>query len=202
MADLARRQMTLDEFLVWQESQDERYEFIDGEPRAMTGATRAHDIITVNILRELSIAVRGKPCRASTADIGVLLPSRTLKSARNLRRPDAMIECGTRLDETTTHEPVAIFEVLSPSTRVLDQTTKFVEYQALPSLTAYVLVQQERPEVSVYRRQEDGTWTIAIVSGLDAAVTLDDVGVTLPLAEIYDRLSFEAPDDADVSATG
>lgn len=202
MADLARRQMTLDEFLVWQESQDERYEFIDGEPRAMTGATHTHVTITVNILTGLSNALRGKPCRATTADIGVLPPSRTLKSTRNLRRPDAMIECSARMDGMLAHEPVAIFEVLSPSTRVLDQTTKFVEYQALPSLTAYILVQQERPEVSVYRRQEDGTWTIAIVSGLDAAVTLDDVGVTFPLAEIYDRLTFEAPDDADVSATG
>jgi Uma2 family endonuclease len=202
MADAARRQMTLDEFLVWQEGQDERYEFIDGAPRAMTGATHTHDTITVNILAGLSNALRGKPCRAATADIGVLLPSRTLKSARNLRRPDAMIECSPRMDGMLAHEPVAIFEVLSPSTRVIDQTTKFVEYQALPSLTAYILVQQERPEVSVYRRQNDGAWTIAIISGLDAAIALDDVGITLPLAEIYDRLTFDPSADANVSATG
>lgn len=201
MADTARRRMTVEEFLVWQQSQEERYEFIDGAPRAMTGASHTHDIITVNILRELSSALRGKPCRATTADIGVLLPSRNLKRSRNLRRPDAMIECGARLDGSIAHEPVAIFEVLSPSTRVLDQTTKFVEYQTLPSLTSYVLVQQERPEVSVYRRQDDGAWTIAIVAGLDATVTLDDLGVTLPLAEIYDRLTFETAGDEDVSAT-
>lgn len=202
MADAARRQMTLDAFLVWQESQDERYEFIDGEPRAMIGATLTHDTITMNILGELRARLKGKPCRPATDDIGVLLPSRTRKSARNLRRPDATIECSARMDGMIAHEPIAIFEVLSPSTRVLDQTTKFVEYQALPSLTAYILVQQERPEVSVYRRQDDGAWTIEILTGLDAAVTLDDVGVTLPLAEIYDRLTFEVSAEADVSATG
>lgn len=201
MSDAARRSMTLDEFLVWQEGRDERYEFIDGEARAMTGATLTHDIITMNILGELRERLRGKPCRPVTADVGVLLPSRNLTATRNLRRPDAMIECSTRMDGMIAHEPLAIFEVLSPSTRVLDQTTKFVEYQTLSSLTAYVLVQQDRPEVSVYRRQDDSAWTIEIITGLDAVVTLDGVGVTLPLAEIYDRLTFDAPADEAVSAT-
>lgn len=189
MSDAARRSMTLDEFLVWQEGRDERYEFIDGEPRAMTGATLTHDIITVNILRELSVALRGKPCRATTSDVAVRLPN------GNLRRPDATVECSSRTDGMMAHQPIAIFEVLSPSTRVLDQTVKFVEYQSLASLTYYVLVQQERPDISIYHRQDDGAWTFEVVSGLDGIVALDGVGATLAVADLYDRISFEPSEE-------
>jgi Uma2 family endonuclease len=185
ISDVAFKPMTTEEFLVWQESQEERYEFIDGRSRAMTGASHGHDIIAVNILRELSMALRGKPCRATTSDITVQLPG------GNIRRPDAMVECSPRTDGTVAHEPVVIVEVLSPSTRVLDQTTKFIEYRALASVTDYLLVQQERPEVAHYWRQVDGVWAIEIVAGLDGQVRLDRIGVALPLADLYDRIDFE-----------
>lgn len=187
MADTARRRMTVEEFLVWQESQDERYEFIDGAPRAMTGATHTHDIITANVLAGLHGQLKGKPCRVATSDIAVRIAN------GNLRRPDAIVECSTRTDGTVAHEPVVIVEVLSPTTRVLDQTVKFVEYQSLASLTHYVLVQQDRPDVSIYRRQDDGVWTFEVVSGLDGRITLDAVGVTLAVADLYDRIAFEPP---------
>lgn len=185
MTDVASRPMTTEEFLVWQESQEERYEFIDGRPRAMTGASHGHDIITTNILGELHARLKGKPCRAATADIAIRLPS------GNIRRPDALVECSGRLDGVVAYEPIVIVEVLSPSTRAIDQTTKFVEYQQLGSLTDYLVVQQERPNVTHYRRQDDGVWAIEIVGGLDDQVRLDRIGVTLALAELYDRIDFE-----------
>lgn len=186
--------MTTEEFLVWQQSRDERYEFIDGAPRAMTVASHTHDMITVNILRELSVGLRGKPCRVATSDIAVRIPN------GNLRRPDVLVECSARTDGMVAHEPVVIVEVLSPSTRVLDQTVKFIEYKALTSLTAYVLVQQERPDISIYRRQDDGVWTFEVVSGLDGVVSLDTIGVTLTVADLYDRIAFEAPGEPEAGA--
>lgn len=191
MADTARRRMTTEEFLVWQQSQDERYEFIDGAPRAMTGASHTHDTITANILAELHGQLKRKPCRVATSDIAVRIPN------GNLRRPDVLVECSARTDGMVAHEPVVIVEVLSPSTRVLDQTLKFVEYQALASLTAYVLVQQERPDISIYRRQNDGIWTFEVVSGLDGVVSLDAIGVTLTVADLYDRIAFEVPGEPE-----
>ena len=50
---------------------------------------------------------------------------------------------------------------------------------------------QDKPEVEQYVRQESGLWSYKAVEGLDAASVLTVLGVTLPLAEIYDRITFE-----------
>jgi Uma2 family endonuclease len=53
----------LDDFLAWEERQELRYEFDGLRPVAMTGGTLEHDRIQVNVITELSSALRGKPCR-------------------------------------------------------------------------------------------------------------------------------------------
>ena len=69
MAELKLQRMTADEFLEWQESQDQKYELIDGFPvlplKAMTGATHAHDVVVVNVLRELSSQFQFVKCSVS-----------------------------------------------------------------------------------------------------------------------------------------
>jgi hypothetical protein len=86
MAVEVPRRMTEDEFFVWQERQEDRYEFVDGLPvrpvRMMAGASRRHDQIVVSILLALGNRLRGGPCRPFTADTAV----RTV--AGKLRRPD------------------------------------------------------------------------------------------------------------------
>jgi Uma2 family endonuclease len=52
--------------------------------------------------------------------------------------------------------PQFIVEVLSPSTEALDRGEKFHLYRFLDSLREYVLVRQDRPEVELFRKEEDG----------------------------------------------
>jgi len=91
MAEPQHRTMTADEFLVWNLSQDERYELIDGVPvplRAMNGASNVHDMIVVNIIIALGNKLRSNRCRPTTADTAV----RT--AIKRVRRPDVTVECG------------------------------------------------------------------------------------------------------------
>ena len=72
MTDAAQhRTMTVEEFLEWNLSQDQRYELVDGVPvplRAMAGAKAEHDTIVVNLIAALHSQLRGSPCKPRTAD--------------------------------------------------------------------------------------------------------------------------------------
>jgi Uma2 family endonuclease len=73
-----------------------------------------------------------------------------------------------------------IVEVLSPSTRRTDKTTKKRLYQTLPSLQKYVLIEQDIVDVEVCRRSEGWGSAHYFVGGevTFAAIDLTVVGQT------------------------
>src|ERR1700691_4045296 len=95
---------------------------------------------------------------------------------------------------TVAHEPVVVFEILSPSSANDDLGAKKAEYQALPSVQSYIVLQQTHRSAQVFRRvgettaddEKVGEWTYEFVVGPDAMIALPQIGVTLPLAEIYE----------------
>lgn len=191
----ALRFMSEDEFFDWAEQQEARYELVDGEPvlkygelgpEMMAGATAGHDQIVVNLLQALR-KLRGGPCRAKTAD------QYTRVSSRRLRSPDVTIDCGPwRPDSRVSIEPTVIFEALSPTTRRMDLVRKTTEYQAVESLKHFVLIEPDQPFVLLWSRREGG-WEVDELKGLNAALELTAVGVSLLLADVYEDV---LPDDA------
>jgi Uma2 family endonuclease len=85
-----------------------------------------------------------------------------------------------------------IFEVLSDSTEKWDRGRKFSMYRSIESLTDYVLITQNTPLVEHYVLQPAGQWVLSDCRGLDAAVTIASIDCTLPLADIYDKVEFDA----------
>lgn len=72
MSGTATILMTVEEFFVWQQRQEDRYELVEGAPvKLMTGASEAHDVIVTNLLSGMHRQLRGAPCRAATADLAV-----------------------------------------------------------------------------------------------------------------------------------
>jgi Uma2 family endonuclease len=67
----------------------------------------------------------------------------------------------------------------------------------IPSLAAYLLIEQDAAAVAVYRRTEQG-FALETHAGLEAIVPLDEISVELPLAEIYDGVEFLPEPDSDV----
>lgn len=188
MADTARK-MTADEFLVWAEAQeDERFEFVDGVPVAMAGATQAHDQIVVNLIIGLGTRLRGGPCMPRTADQAV-----KVKADRRVRRPDVLVDCGPRDGKALfVREPKVVCEVLSPSTENVTLSSKLEEYQGLASLAHIVLVDQDKPLIWHYARGGGGKWVKQELAGFDASLQLAAIGAELPLSEIYTDVEFGA----------
>jgi Uma2 family endonuclease len=175
--------MTLAEFLAWEERQPLRHQFEGSRPVAMTGGTRAHAIIQANLAIAIGGRLRGGPCRFYGSDLKV----RT--GDDHIRYPGGFVAC-TSGESTSTmvSDPVVIFEALSPATAAVDRIVKAREYQATPSVQRYVMLEQDRIGATVYARADDG-WTHEILIS-ESMLALSEIGVALPLAELYEGLAF------------
>jgi len=183
-----RRTMTLEDFLVWEAKQPERYEFDGLQPVAMNDGTVAHAVIGTNLVVELSSRLRGKQCRAYGPGLKILVAGR-------VRYPDAFVACSpVANDATWLTEPVVVFEVLSESTAIVDQTIKNAEYRATPSIQRYVMLSQQSISANVYERAGD-QWIGTLVTSLDAMLAMPELGIELPLAALYDGLTSDVLGD-------
>ena len=192
---------TVEEYLALEREAEERHEYLDGQICAMAGESPAHADICVNIVRELSSQLKGKPCRVWTKDTkvrsGPLLQRR--RATKGLfSYPDVLVVCGEPkfLDEhqDVLLNPTIIIEVSSPSTENFDYGKKFWRYrQYLPSLTDYLLVDQTVPLIGHYVRRSADEWTFSSASELEGRLYIASIDCTLEMAEVYDRVIF--PDE-------
>jgi len=190
-----RKPMTLAEFLEWEERQPMRYEFDGIGPVAMTGGTYGHSTIQGNLATALGGRLRGKPCRFHGSHLKFQV------AEGHVRYPDGMVLCSP-VDRTATvvYDPVVVFEVLSPSTARDDRIVKAREYQATPSVQRYVMLEQDGVSATVYARSGE-TWTHEILIA-DSILALPEIGVELPLAELYEGIAFESERDGDQAPEG
>jgi Uma2 family endonuclease len=145
--------MTPAEFLQWEEKQELRHEYVNGEVVAMSGGTIPHNDLALNFYRALYDHVRSRGCRINVSDVKV-------KIRRRFRYPDLVVTCDDR-DKSATklfQYPKLIVEVLSPSTEAVDRGQKLQEYQSLSTLQEYVLINSDRMIIEIYRRGESRVW--------------------------------------------
>lgn len=178
MSEPAERRMTVAEFLSWNDGTDTRYELIDGRPVAMSPVSASHSIIVINIGHELKVGLQ-KPCVVG-GEASVQRPDRD----DSFYEADIVVSC-TPLEAgaTTIPEPVVIVEVLSPTTLEHDRGRKVYDYRQIASVQEIVLVSSEQRRVEIWRRR-GAKWELEDLIG-DAALELESVGVTIPLAAIY-----------------
>jgi Uma2 family endonuclease len=188
MSMAQRRSMTLDEFLVWERRQELRYEFDGFEPVAMTGGTLNHAAIADNAVDALRRLLRPS-CRVFRGEVKVVVDGR-------VRYPDVVVTCSPIDGQSDIlPNPVVVFEVLSPSTAVVDRLTKNAEYAATPSILRYVMLEQVRIGATVFAR-EGANWVGTVL--LDHAVlAMPEIGVELKLRDLYAGIELPPPETDD-----
>jgi len=175
-----------EEYLALERSAPYKSEFHDGQVYAMTGASRKHNLVTVNIAGELRDQLKKRPCEAYISDMRV-----KAVEARSYHYPDIAVVCGSPQFEDahvdTLLNPTVLIEVLSPSTEAYDRGGKFAHYRKIASLNEYLLVTQDQPIIERYQRQGD-VWILSEAEGLGASVSLESIGCILSLREVYDKV--------------
>ena len=174
--------MTLEEFLDWESRQEFKYEFDGFQPVGMVGVTAAHSAIQRNLLGLLFNLLRGQRCQAHGSELKI-------RVAGHIRYPDAFIICSPLLPSATAvDDPVVVFEILSPGTSYTDRIEKNREYRATLSIQRYVILEQSRAAATVYTRA--GTEWLADVLVAEGELVMPEVGISVPLAEIYEGVEF------------
>jgi Uma2 family endonuclease len=191
MSIALKEPMSLEAFLDWESRQELKYEFDGFQPVAMTGVTVAHSIIQANLLALLVNRLRGHRCRAHGSDLKIQVAGR-------IRYPDAFIVCSpVPSDATVVHDPIVVFEILSPGTSYQDRIEKNREYRATPSIQRYVILEQSRPAATVYTRAGDD-WVADVLVG-EAELALPEIDSNIPLSEVYEGVPLVPESDAAVS---
>jgi len=181
--DPFRTRITADEFLAMNFG-DKKVELVDGIIRAMTGGKRAHFRVQRNLVRYLGQHLRGTGC-AVYAEFGLKTRDDTI------RYPDVAIECGRPDDfgndeDLTLKSPVALIEVLSPTTRDEDEGVKLRQYSEIDSVDTIVLVDPGAETIRIVQRLGPTSWRNDLhPQAVD--VPIPAVGVTIPRDEIFAR---------------
>lgn len=180
-----------EEYFATAEASEWRYEYVEGRICAMADPSDAHEAIAGNVFSELNRHLRKHPCN-------VFKGNKRLR-VEFLNRgfyyyPDVMVICEKKQgDERFKENPTLVIEVLSPSTENTDIREKMFAYLNSESVNHYVIIAQDKKEITVYRRvpPPDG-WEVETLT-LDADVLrVPDLDFTMPLTEVYEKVEMPA----------
>ena len=183
----AQTYFTPEEYIALERKAEYKSEYFNGHIIAMSGASRQHNLIVMNISGELHVQFKGRGCEVYTNDM------RVRPSPRDTYvYPDVVVVCGEPEFEDdvfdTLLNPILIVEVLSPSTERRDRGEKFTRYKHLAALQEYLLVSQDKVSVEHHRRH--GTqWVLSHYRELAEVLPLPSIGCELPLHDIYARIT-------------
>ncbi|MDE0466953.1 MAG: Uma2 family endonuclease [Candidatus Poribacteria bacterium] len=186
----AQTYLTPSEYLAWERKQPFKNEYYNGQIIAMSGASRAHNRITVDITTQLNNQLMEGEREVFASEMCV----RTSPEVSYFY-PDVIVVCGEPHFEDNTFDtllnPIVVVEVLSSSTAAFDRGEKFEHYKQLVSLQEYILISQDRVRVESYHRQ--GTrWLHNTLSHLEDVLSLASIECEVSLRAIYRRVMPDA----------
>ena len=188
-----KKHHTVSDWAAFEETKTRKHELRNGEFVEMAGATYEHNRVSANLLIEIGKMLPDN-CEVMGSDQKVYIEN------TNGLYPDIVVVCGTPEIgiASALRNPLLIVEVLSPSTSGDDRGEKFEKYRTRPTFAHYILVEQNRPSVEYFAKNENGLWVLAAEHhALDETLSLviGGTAVSLPLADIYRRITFTDPEE-------
>jgi Uma2 family endonuclease len=180
-----RNKFSVEEYLEMEKESPTKNEYYNYEIFAMAGAGPRHNVIAVNVLRDLANALRGKPCRPYGSDLRIHIPENSL-----FTYPDISVICGNIIpsyeDEETATKPILIIEILSPSTRKYDCGEKFALYRDISTLKEFITIDSEQTKIEAHRINERNNWELYQYKHPGDVLEMPCINFNLPLRHIYE----------------
>src|ERR1051326_7136539 len=161
--------LSVEDYLADEEASEVKHEYVGGSVYAMAGVTKEHNFIALYIYKAVRPHLRGGPCKTFVADVKVRLH---FLGEDVFYYPDVMVGCDP-LDTEPLYlrYPKLLIEVSSDSTERLDRREKRWAYQAIETLEEYMIVAQDRVEVTIFQRSNK--WNGQVFTRLDETVVLN-----------------------------
>ena len=180
--------LSVQEYLVWEAENDIKHEFIDGEVYAMSGGTGKHSRVAANAISVIHGQLQNSICFVYTSDMRV-----KINDSRYVY-PDLSAVCGKEQfedeSETTLLNPILVVEVTSPSSIEYDRVAKRDFYREVPSIQAYLIIDQHRVCAELYTRADVG-WLLQVYTDPEDVIPLQMLNCELSLAEVYRGITFQ-----------
>lgn len=180
--EYANQKISIEEYLAFERSSQEKHEYYKGEVFAMSGAGLTHNALFSNLFIAIGNLLKGKSCFPYGSDMRLHIPQNTL-----FTYPDISIYCGKteQLDDDNALNPIVLIEILSPSIRNYDRGGKFILYRAIPTLKEYILVDTESIFIEAFRINQSGHWELEEYKSPDQTLSFPSLSITVALKEIY-----------------
>ncbi len=180
---IENNRISREEYLQGELISEIRHEYAAGNVYAMSGGTLNHQRIAGNFIRIAGNQLEGKSCFPTGSDFKLHVPLGVGEEA--FYYPDGMIICvPVPGDALFTDSPSVILEVLSPTTRRIDEVQKYRDYITIPTLGTYILAETDSPSLTLHRRTSAG-FKRETLAGLDAVLDLPEAEISIQLAELY-----------------
>jgi Uma2 family endonuclease len=181
--------LSLEEYRNLETRAETKHEYHNGEIIEMTGGSINHNSILINLIFLLKLALRRTNYRLQSSDLRLWIPQYN----RGLY-PDLMLIAGEPLFSDNRNDeilnPCVIIEVLSPSTSGYDRGDKFRYYRSIPQLNQYLLVSQGEILIESYSKTSENNWLLQEYTPARGIISLDSLGISLNLADIYEGIDF------------
>jgi Uma2 family endonuclease len=177
---------TPEEYFAWEEQQEVKHEYFEGEVFAMSGGTQNHSRVGARLFSLVDLHLDDSGCVVLTSDARV-----KIQESEKYVYPDVSVTCDERDRETPqfiTH-PCLIAEVLSPSTEAYDRGDKFELYRRSTSLREYVLVSADKIAIDLHRKDDLDRWQSIYFRAGDT-VELESINLTFPIERVYRGIEF------------
>lgn len=170
--------LTEEEYFIFEEKNEVKHELLNNTLLEMSGISKYHNRITLNILILLRNLV-------NTTIYDLYFEGFKVKTPNgNFFYPDVLI-CHTAASKYYTEQPLLIVEVLSDTTRKYDLTDKFIQYQKIETLHYYLCIEPEQQVVFFYYKQEDGEWAAETFTKDEQVISLSKLNISFSLKDIY-----------------
>ena len=183
------RLWTAEEYLDWESRQEFKNELIDNRVWIMLGASIQHSRVNMNLMRALYPI-----CEEQGYELLFSRMCLQIDPDSTFVFPDLSISFGEprmteRCNQHLFHDPVVVFEIMSPHTEAMDRGRKRELYLQMESLQGYFMVSQDEPRIEAAQRV-DGDWRYRAWQGLDSTAVIEALDCELPLREIYRRVGW------------
>lgn len=152
-----RKKLSYEEFMIMNETSNQRMEYINGEVVMMSSPNVMHQMILNRISYVFQTWFQGRACQPFLAPFDVILKKKGMKDP-DVVQPDLLVVCD--LDHAVnekgryTGTPTLVVEILSETTRSRDMVDKLNSYM-LSGVNEYWIIDTKHAKIIVYEFKED-----------------------------------------------
>lgn len=180
-----RRVVSVEDYLASEPSSEVRHEYVAGCVFALEGESQDHNFLTMNLYAGLRDYLRGRPYKLFALGMRMHLE---VGDESVFYYPDVLVTCDPRdTDDYFMRYPKVVIEVLSPDTERTNRREKFMAYTAIETVEEYVLVAQDRMEVTTFRRASGWAAEVATLAG--EKLSLNSLDLSIEMSAVYEGVT-------------